>query len=306
MLIYNMYRYILVILISSLLCADFNTTLLDIYHSEISKILIETSESVDDFFVDESNISTKNRTEAEIKTSFAIENGREPEYSLHLRLRLHLPKLQDRFRLVFEDEDSDNIFYDGSTLDNQYKLENKGYFLRLDYFNYVIKKIDFTAGVGLKFKDFNIYPYLNLKTKYLFEDSNILLKNRFRFYSDGEYRDTITLSRVKNIADHTYILFRNFFRYRSDSVVRNMVNSISITKNLSKGREATAGFLLKEHFIIYKYYFDYPQLFFGYRGLLYKNWLYYELTPSILWREENDYKRSFRFMFNIGMKFKKS
>jgi len=300
-----MYRYILIILIPLITKADFNTTLLDMYHREISQILIETSKSVDNFFTD-SNSSSENKTEAKLETSFAIENGRSPEYALHFRLKLHLPKLQNRFKIVFEDEDSDNILYDGSKLDKQYKLENKGYFLRLDYFNYVIKKIDFTSGVGLKFKKFNIYPYLNLKTKYIFEDYSILLKNRFRLYSSGEYRDTLTLSRVKNLTQNSYILFRNFFQYSNKNENRDMINSISITKRLPKGREATAGFLLKEHFIVYKYYFDYPQLFFGYRAPLHKKWLYYELNPSILWREENDYKRSFRFMFNIGINFKKS
>jgi hypothetical protein len=288
-----------------MLNADFNTTLLDMYHQKISQILIETSRSVDNFFVDDGNSSKNNKTEAQIKTSFAIESGRKAEYAIHFRVRFHLPKLQNRFRLVFEDEDSDDVFYDGLKLDSQYKLENKRYSLRLDYFDYVIKRIDFTAGVGLKFKKFNLYPYLNLKTKYLFEDSNILLRNRFRFYSSGKYEDTFTLSRIKELGDNRYILFRNFFKYRSDTTIRNMVNSVSITQNLSKNREVTIGFLLREHFKIFRYYFDYPQIYFGYRDLLYKDWIYYELTPSILWREENDYKRSFRFMFNIGVNFKK-
>jgi len=301
-----MYRYILIILISLMLKADFNATLLDIYHKKISQILIDTSRSVDDFFIETNSSNIKNKTQAQIKTSFAIENGREAEYALHFRLRLHLPKLQNRFRLIFEDEDSDDIFYDGSKLDSQYKLENKNYFVRVDYYDYVVKKIDFTFGVGLKFKKLNIYPYLNFKTKYLFEDKSILLKNRFRLYSNREYSDTITVSKVKRFNDNSYLLFRNFIRYRSSSKNRDMVNSISITNSLPKHREVTAGFLLKEHFQIYKYYFDYPQLYFGYRSPIYKNWLYYEINPSILWREENNYKRSFRVMFNIGVNFNKN
>jgi hypothetical protein len=283
--------------------AEFNTTLLDIYHKKISEILIETSQSVDDFFTDTNLSNIKNKTQAQIKTSFAVENGREAEYSIRFRLKLHLPKLQNRFKLIFEDEDSDDIFYDGSKLDNQYKLENKNYFLRVDYYNYVAKKIDFTLGVGVKFKKLNIYPYLNFKTKYLFEDKNILLKNRFRLYSNREYSDTITISKVKKLNNESYILFRNFIRYKNNNKNRDMINSISLTKSLTKHREATIGFLLKEHFQIYKYYFDYPQLYFGYRSPLYKKWLYYEINPSILWREENNYKRSFRIMFNIGVNF---
>ncbi len=81
-----------------------------------------------------------------------------------------------------------------------------------------------------------------------------------------------------------------------------MANSISITKNILYNKEMTVGLLLKSNFEEYKYYFDYPQLYFGYRAPLHKRWLYYELNPSILWREENSYRPSFRFMFNIGGK----
>ncbi len=121
--------------------------------------------------------------------------------------------------MIFEDEDSDNIFYDSLKLDNQYKLENKGYFLRLDYFNYVIKKIDFTSGIGLKFKKFNIYPYVNLKTKYIFKENNILIKNRFRLYSDGKYRDTVTLSKIEPLSDNSYLLFRNFINIKVEVIL---------------------------------------------------------------------------------------
>jgi len=188
-----------------------------------------------------------------------VESGRGAEYAIHFRVRFHLPKLQDRFRVVFEDEDSDNIFYDSLKLDNQYRLENKGYFLRLDYLNYVIERLDFTSGVGLKFKRLNIYPYINLKARYIFDDNRILLKNRFRIYSDGEYRDTVTFSKVERFGDDSYIIFRNFIRYRSSSRIRSMVNSLSVTNRLSNSREITYGFLLKEHFKVYRYYFDYPQ-----------------------------------------------
>ncbi len=197
-----MYRYLLILLILELLKGEFNSTLLDIYHKKISKILIETSENVDNFFIDNNYSHAKNRTEAQLKTSFAIEDGKKAEYALHLRLRLHLPKLQNKFKLIFEDEDSDNIFYDSLKLDNQYKLENKGYFLRLDYFNYVIKKIDFTSGIGLKFKKFNIYPYVNLKTKYIFKRNNILIKIDLDYIPMGKYRDTVTLSKIRALSDY--------------------------------------------------------------------------------------------------------
>ncbi len=68
-----------------------------------------------------------------------------------------------------------------------------------------------TSGIGLKFKKFNIYPYINLKTKYIFKRTNILIKNRFRLYSDGKYRDTVTLSKIEPLSDNSYLLLEIYY-----------------------------------------------------------------------------------------------
>jgi hypothetical protein len=299
-----MYLFLYFLIAVSTLKADFNTTILDKYHDSLCQILVEGSNRVDDYFID-ANSTTESKTEAELKTSFAIESGKESEYAVRLRVRLNLPKLERRFRLIFEDEDSDNIFYDGTSLNSQYKLENRNYFLRLDFFNEVIEKIDVTSGIGVKFKQLNLYPYFNLKAKYIIDDKNSVISNRFRLYSSGDFENTLNLNRVDYFSRSVYIFYRNFLRYRSWTYNSSIVNSISATKILSNSRELSMGFALTSELDVLKPYIRHRQLYLAYRDLLYKKWLYYELSPSLLWREENDYKRSYRFMINIGLKFKK-
>jgi len=303
-----MFKYLFIYIIFSLALfgIDFNTTIIDEYYNSLCQALIDTSNSIDDYFID-SNISTTNKTEAELKTFFAIENNRKSEYAIRLRLRLDLPKVRNKLRLVLEDEDSDNVFADGTQLDNQYKIDKKHYFLRLDYFTYIRKKLNLTSGVGVKFKGLSLKPYINLKARYKIEDYKIVLGNRFRFYFDDKnYEDTFNLNRLRYFDKNAYILFSSYFGYKSDSVYSKFVNRVSVTKVLSYKKEESIGFLLQSHFINLKYYFNYPQLYMAYRDLLYKDWLYYELSPSILWREENNYSPSYRLMFSVGAKFKKN
>jgi hypothetical protein len=284
--------------------ADFNTTRVDKYYNNLCQILIDSSNSVDDYFID-GNGSKSSKTEAELKTSFAMESGKRSEYAMRLRVRLNLPKIQKKLHLIFEDEDSDDIFYDGTTLDNQYKVEDKKYFLRLDFFNEVVKKIDLTTGIGVKFRGFNLYPYFNLKTKYILDNKNAVANNRFRIYSNGDYEDTINLNKLSYFSGTVYLFYRNFFRYRSWIDRTSIVNSISTTKILTDKKKLTIGVSLASELNIFKIYIKYRQLYLAYRELFYKHWLYYEFSPSILWREENNYDRSYRFMFNIGINFKK-
>jgi len=301
-----MFRYLFIyfIFFLSILRAEFNTTILDEYYDSLCQILVDSSNSVDDYFID-ANSSKRSKTEAELKTSFAIESGKKSEYAMRLRLRISLPKIQKKFRLIFEDEDSDDIFYDGTSLDNQYKVEQKNYFLRLDFFNDVIKKLSLTTGVGVKFKKLNMYPYFNLKARYMLDDKNAVVSNRFRLYNNGDFEDTLNLNKMKYFNDNIYFFYRNFFRYRSWTYNTSIVNSISATKILTDKQELTLGISLTSELEILKSYIRYRQLYVAYRDLLYKNWVYYEISPSMLWREENGYERSYRFMFNIGINFKK-
>ena len=150
-----------------------------------------------------------------------------------------------------------------------------------------------------------MYPYFNLKARYILEDKNAVASNRFRLYSNGDFEDTLNLNKMQYFSSSVYLFYRNFFRYRSWTYNTSIVNSISATKILSNKKEFSLGVSLTSELEILKSYIRYEQLYIAYRDLLYKNWVYYELSPSILWREENDYERSYRFMFNIGVKFKK-
>ena len=297
-----MYKFLYLLILSSLLFGDFNTTILDIYHDKLSNILVDSSNSVDDYFID-TNSTKKSKTQAELKTSFAVESNRKSEYALRLRLRVNLPKIQKKFRLLFEDEDSDNIFYDGTKLDNRYRVNNKSYFLRLDFFDYIFKKIDFTSGVGVKFRKFHLYPYINIKVKYLFENRDFIANSRFRLYSDGKFENAVTLSKIEHLKKNIYILYRNFFKYKDRTNSTTIINSISVNKIISTKKELTAGVAFTSRLDALKAYLSYQQLYFAYRDIFYKDWLYYEVTPSILWREENNFDSSYRFMFNLGIKF---
>ncbi len=287
--------------------ADLNSTILDEYHNEVCDWLIDTSNDIDDYFIESNESIIRSSTYAEIKISSAIESSRQSEHALRLRLRLHLPKIQKKLRLILEDEDSDDLSYDGTVLNNEYQLENKNYFLRLEYFNYIKKKLHLTAGAGIRFRKSSLHPYLNIRSKYYTEDNNqyrSLLFNRFRLYINSDIENTLGFDKFQHINNKTYTLFRNTLSYKSWEDDKKIVNAFSINHHLDQDRRFVAGISMVNQWDATEIELDYVQLYGLYRDRLYKNWIYYELNPSLLWREENDYDMSARFMVNIGMKFK--
>jgi len=286
--------------------AENNESMLDSYHDDLCLWLVDTSNSIDDYFIDV-NSTLRSDTQAEIKTSFAVENGQQSEYAMRLKLRLNLPKIQKKLRLILEDEDSDDLLYDNSVLNNNHQLEKKNYFLRIEYFNYMLKELNIASGVGVRLRKQSLHPYLNLKAKYYFEDRaeyQSLISNRFRLYIDGDVENTIGYDTLHYIEKDVYISFRNTLGYKSIEDHQKMVNDLSIIKPYNKDKRVILGVLLFTEIRDKDITVVYPQLYGIYRNQLYKDWIYYELNPSLLVRSENNDELSMRFMVNIGTIFR--
>jgi len=298
------YFYFFIFLLVSVY-ADFNSKDIDKYHYQISNWLVDSSNSIDNYWTD-SNSTESSKTFAEVKTSFAVENTQDIDYGIRLKLRLDLPKIEKELRLIFEDADSDDQLYDGTALNNDYHLEEKEYYLRLDYLKFIKKKLHLRAGVGIRFRKSSLHPYLNIKSKYFQEnkkDSKIIVSNRFRVYINSDYEDIFATYRFLEINDSLYFTFKNSLRYQSWEKIQKIVNSVAFVKLLPNEREATLGLSFVNDLNNWSIHSRYYQLYSSYRDKLYKDWMYYEVSPSILRRRENRYHPTFRLMLNIGMKF---
>ena len=303
------YLFLIYILFITSIHAEFNTTSLDEYRLNISYWLVKKSQDIDNYFFESNSTNHTSHTYAEIKSSFALENTQNSEYAVRLRLRLNLPRIQKHLRIVFEDASNDNALYDGTKLNSQYQLEEKQYFLRLEYFNYMVKQLNFSLSSGVRFTKTMLHPYLNIKAKYNIksqEEKKKILSNRFRYYINGDIEDVISFNTLYTLDESLYFTIQNSFRYRNWEDFQKIVNNASFIKALEVGEQASAGFtLVTELKNNRNLTLNYPQLYVTYRNQLYKNWIYYEIHPSLLWRKENDYESSARLMLTIGIIFKK-
>ena len=298
------YLFILTFLLVSA-HAEFHSKRVDRYHDKISHWLVDSSNSIDNYLTD-SNSTESSKTFAELKTSFATENRQDVDYGIRLKLRLDLPKIEKELRLIFEDADSDDQLYDGTALNNDYHLEEKEYYLRLDYLKLIKKKLHLRGGAGVRFRKSALHPYLYIKSKYYqhnTKESKVIVSNRFRLYIDGDYENTLATYRFLHIEEALYFTFTNTLRYRSWDEVQKISTNMSFVKSLSVGREASVGLSFINDLNNWSIHSRYYQLHTSYRDKLYGDWMYYEILPSILRRRENDFDPTFRLMLNIGMKF---
>jgi hypothetical protein len=301
-----MRRFFLLFLFS-LLSAQEDMSLLDKYHDGLCAILVNTSNSIDNYFTHDDNSSLSSRTHAELVTSLAKETYADMEKDIRFRLRLDLPKIQRNLRLIFEDESSDNLLYDSTTLNNQ-KLEDRDYYLRLDYFSFLKKTFNTRLGGGVRFRSGHLVPYLNIHSKYeLYNKNNhkSQLLNRFRYYSDGEIENNFQFDSLYTLDEDLYLTWDNNLYYSSDNAFEILFDDLSFIYLLGEKKQLDFGFSISSNVEKFqKFNVEYYYLHASFYHLFYKDWVYYELSPSVLKRRINDFKPSYRLLVNLGIYFK--
>jgi hypothetical protein len=297
---------VFILLFSSFLSSDDNVTLIDKYHDDLCQVLVDTSNSIDDYFVESNCTEETSTTRAELINSFAIESHQGFEKDIRLRLRLSLPKIQKNLRLVFEDETNDNTLYDSTKLSNEH-LEEKNYYLRLEYFKFVKKSLNMAFAGGVRIRDAHLVPYANIRSRYSLYDKGKLeseLYNRFRYYTDGEIEDAFEFNSKYSINSSLEVFFRNQLSYSNKEEFQTLINDIAWIKTLNDKEQVGAGFGLVSRVKNFKKSdTDYVHFHVLFHHIFYKDWMYYQVAPSVLWRESNEFKTSYRYMMNFGILF---
>jgi len=302
-----MFKYLsFIIILSSMLSAEFNTTILDKYHESLCNILVNSSDSIDNYFVEGSSVGSK--TSAQLKTSYAIESERKAEYALRLRLHLSLPKIQEHLHLIFEDTQSDDLLDDGTNLLNEKHIQNINYTLKVEVSDNIIKDFNIKWLLGTRFRKSFLHPFMSMKAKRVLANDDIktvVFNNRFRFFDNMNYEEVASINRMDKMKDNLYMVLENIFRYRSETANNELITRLTGRKLLGNKQELSTGMSIYSSFKNGRYNIIYPEVFTRYYSMFYKDWLYYEVSPSVLWRHEHNYRATLRVMFNLGVIFKK-
>ena len=277
---------------------------IDKCHDFLCEVLIDSSNKIDNFFI-ESNETIHNRTRAQFSTYVAKETYLEREKEVRFRLRLDLPKIKKHLRLIVEDEESDNLLNDNTRLSDE-KFQKKQYHLRFEYLKFVGEKFQAKPGLGIRIRSNHLVPYFNHDMSYDFikEDKmESTLANRFRFYTDGDLEDTIEFNSLYNFNKTFSAMFRNAFRY-DESPTQTSFSSISFLTSFSDKKYINWGIGSTNIFENFNHReVDNFQLYSTWYHVFYKDWAYYEISPSILKRASNDYETSYRLLLSLGIYF---
>jgi len=274
------------------------------HRKDIHNYLIAMSTNLDNYVDDSRKLDISNYSSSYglIQLSLLQDQHGSIKFDQKIKLKLKLPKLKDKFRLVFE---SDKIDENKNYIDKYDSNDNFNLGLTYDTLKDDIKlKAKLGLKLGSKLDPFlrlssiktweNIYSNINYSlgqnlkqsvvkklesTSYMRFDKQ--LNDYFSLHNYSEYYWLSDHSKDSQIINSLYLSqevnTKNYFTYSFSSYIDNIDTNLRIKRHSAK--------ITYRHFI--------------------KKWLYLDAIPENYYDYENNFKPRYAIRFNLGMYFNK-
>jgi len=282
------------------------TSQIDRFHASMSGSANDAARWFDSFFEDERFIAEEATSRIRLRPSLLLEEGEAPRIRLSVGARLNVPRFNRKLKLVVSDEERDakgtidsQRFTDPETDETniglQYTLRDKN---RLN--------TSVTAGVKLgggHAVDLFIGP--RVRKTWQLDPWQLRFTERIRWYTDigWESRTRLDLERILN----NLWFFRGTFDVRaredelSDKGLRYSIGPTLIQKIHSRAaieyQWSTSLVTRPNHAV------DETGLRIKFRRQIWRKWLFYEVNPQLVFRNNDDFRATPGIEFRVEASF---
>lgn len=258
------------------------------------------SKSLDETLTGEKSNYTYTNSYVRLETYYDYKESKDNDLGINLRVKLRLPQLKERLKLVFENED-DKVGqnYEDSNEKVAYKDDSFSLALEYDKFKQYYN-LNFKSGAKLKS---NPYIFINAKVskKYDLNSTwNFDMEEKIELNTRNSLENTTSLYFTNKISNRlTFVQFNQYY-WDLDHEDNNTHNSLRLAQKLSQknsfnyvtsvaSNDDNTHFQTKLYnaYIAYKHYI--------------RKWLYYDLVPGLYWEREDNFETQYAFRFNIGI-----
>lgn len=263
--------------------------ILDATHEQISSTLYNFADAVDRFFVDNRFPEEENLSSLRVRTWLKLAEGGRSAFKQRVGLNLRFPKLERRFRLMFESFTEDDKLGDLKNVQEDQKEENDKFATTM---RYIIKetrtgRLSLDGGMGFRPEP---DPFVRIRwgrdlnyEKWSFYPSVHLIWKRF----DG-FGETTGLDIERLLAENKLARWRGEFTWSETSLGIDFWNSlaysVAVTDLSGYAVSIGAGGHTRPYTMI-----DSFHLTFTYRRAVYKDWIYVQVTPALDFFRDREY-----------------
>ena len=288
--------------------------LLEKYHFVASKWLMDKSDVIDRYLSDSDDDKNLSNTKVSIAYELGVNSKGRFSNDVDFSLSLSLPRFSNKVKLTLEKVNTYRSLIDSkesrlSNSESKISSNDDQYNLALKFSQWSGKKssIYFTGGVRFNSK-FLLEPYIGFVSGYSIEDTKKIVfnvKNTFRYYLAGEVKDNLSTQYLYNYKDDILLGWLGNIEYTNKSSHQTLTSEFIWQKVTNSYKFYRVGFVADAKLKNFKHLrkndlYVYVKYHNRYRD---KDWLFYEITPSLEWRRRDNYHTSFGLKFKIGATF---
>ena len=274
--------------------------------NEWSSMIGNTGSQLDLFFAGEEVEYKANASY--LRLALETKFSKQGEFSVKpvFKFKLDLPTLKKRLKLVIESHTPERETLSETNIDSSLQDENPTISTTTGAFKYFFgtaKSWKTSTSVGVRLNRVpNPFWRMRMKREWNLEhDWNFKTLQRFYYFHDDSWGETTQLIFEKPI--HSYFISsKSEAKWRHNERLMEYAQVFSIKKKLSSIRaiKYELGLLYENqpNVIVTDYYFKTT-----YRRLLYKDWLFYEVSPELLFPREDSFKANPSVLMRFEVKF---
>ena len=278
----------------------------DQWHEKLQDFFGNSIEKLDKF-LSKSNESLPQKYSLETSIrAFAESRNGAHAFKFNINAKVPLPRTQKRLYLFLQDFKKTGSIDEksGNSLANS--ISNSSYL-----FGILLKtptKLKFSAGI--RFHTITPDPYVGAQynnTIKLSPKSWIDFGDRLRFFVDNRLDNLLFCNYGYTLNHDATFAFENSLRYLQEPLKESqLLNALKLYITLGSDR------YLIPRTEIYStinadrsHHIDYYYAGIDYHDTIWRKWLFYEISPAVVWRETNHFNESYRISFTIGVLFSK-
>ena len=290
-----------------------NRSRVDRSYDSVDNLVQNTVRRIDSFFVNEEHATftdRKTRVRLRLNTDYIQHHGWE--VSPKVKLNLVLPGMNDRLRLVVNDDEGADV--------DQAAPGDDDNDVALRWIGRQSAKRGYSFDLGLRIKGGSPDPFGRVNVGYEYDLPGQWVgqsTNRFYYYSKTGFRNDFRQYFNRGLTDELLFRSRTRIQYFEENEKNPYIEQkFSIFHSLSETRKLAYEALYRklsiedspfdedEIEVVGASYFNHFQLQMRYREQFWKPWFYVEVWPIVAWPEERDYDTTFgarlRLEVNLG------
>ena len=270
---------------------DENTV--DVIHRTISEGLSDFIGQIDLFFSDEEQSARVNKSWARVRVDTLKRDSMDPDFNARVKLKLILPRTEQRFRLLLSSEDEQS----GEQESSQFSPpDNDSVSFALRFLRTLREDNGLRFDVGARVRDDILQTFVAVGGFYRKPIGKYwtgTVYGDLEHFSDSGFENLLSIrfDRYTDFAERNLFLHQTRFNWKEGTPGMVITQTAGVYRELDQ-KSSIAVELLTTHFSASqpgRNHFDNGEFRIRYRKNIWRDWFYVELWPSVLWPQEKDY-----------------